>query len=338
MADLSRTGGAARARTTTRRSPLVTTLGIAGILAIALAGVLGTARAASNEGIGAFAIRGGSARGAVLGEAYGAIGGDADAIVWNPAGLAMVSRTELQATYQDVFGLGLARHTSVSVAVHPVTEELVTRGDSLAVVTSHAPGPVYGVAVGVLVVDLDEESYWEFTPTVGIAHRLASGTAVGAAARYLRASSTLDGVSATGYALDVGVIQSLPRDAAFGVSLRNVLGRVSWKEGREEGEPRELIVSAAVPATSRAVLLCGAATDLDRDLADRWNAAAELHAWPERWTLLVGAESRRDGDEMRARLAAGTRLRVGQVRFDYAFVDAGHTPGDTHRATLAVVF
>lgn len=293
--------------------------------------------AASNEGGGAFVIRGGSARSAVLGEAYGAAGGDADVVTWNPAALATVAETHLQATYHDVFGLGLARYTSASLAVHPVVEELVTRGDSIAVVTSPAPGPVYGLSIGALVVDLEEESYWEFTPTLGIAHRLDSGTAVGVAARYLRASSTLTGVNATGYALDVGILQRLPRDAALGIAFRNLLGRVKWEEGREEVEPREVVGSLALPLTARARLLAGAASDLDRDVTDRWNVAAELVAWPDRWMLFAGAESRRDGDEMRMHLAAGTRFGVGRIRLDYAFLAAGITPGDTHRVTVTVV-
>lgn len=320
----------ARETTSPRRAALVASLGLL---------VLGPSEALATEaGGGAFALRGGSARGAVLGEAYAAAGGDADAIMWNPAALATIGETHLQITYQDVFGLGLARHTSVSFATRPVAEEIATRGDSLYVVTSEATRPVYAASLGVLVVDLGDESYWEFAPTLGFAHYIAPGTAIGASARYLRASSTLDGVSATGYAADAGILQHMPFGARVGVAFRNLLGQLNWKEGGEEPEPRELVASAALPVGSRVTLLGGAASQLGQDLTERWNVATELVALPNRWVFLVGAETRNDGDDSQTRVAAGTRFRVGQVRFDYAFVAEGATPGETHRATLMVLF
>lgn len=321
-----------------RHVPVSTSSARSTALAALALTLLPTGHASATEaGGGAFALRGGSARGAVLGEAYAAAGGDADAIVWNPAALATIHETHLQVTYQDVYSLGLARHTSVSVAVRPPAEEIATRGDSMYVVVSDVARPVYALSLSALIVDLGDESYWEFAPTLGFAHRVAPGTAVGAAARYLRAASTVSGVGATGYAVDVGVLQDVALGARVGVAFRNLFGRLSWKEGGEEPEPRELILSGAVPIGSRVSLLGGAATRLSDTPTERWNVATELTALPDRWVFLVGAETRRDGDDTHSRLSAGTYLRVGQVRFDYAFVTEGATPGETHRATLKVV-
>jgi hypothetical protein len=99
-----------------------------------------------------------------------------------------------------------------------------------------------------------------------------------------------------------------------------------------------VVAAAAFAATSAVDVVVGAATDLDQDAVDRWNIALDAEIWRGRWNLLAGWEARRSGNELKGRVSAGTRLFVAPIAFDYAFVPAAHTPGDTHRATLTVFF
>jgi len=306
-------------------------------LLIGAALACGATGAEATETAGAFAIRSGSARGAVLGEGYGALGGEADVMLWSPAALADLRLPHLQATYHDVYGLGLARHTSLAFAWRSGHEETRVIGDSIQVVSHRSTGPAFGVGLSALSVDLDGETYHEYAPAVCFARSVGPRAAVGVTARYLRASSTLPEVRATGYSFDVGV-QVRPHDrVGIAASLRNIIGRLSW-DWREESQPREVVVAAALSAPGSVSIVVGAASNLDRDALDRWNIAADAELWRSRWHLLAGWEARRSGDDMKGRASAGTRLLVAPIALDYAFIPEAHTPGDTHRATLTVFF
>ncbi len=314
-------------------------MGVRRLLQILLLSAISAATggAHASETAGAFAIRGGSARGAVLGEAYGAVGGDADVMLWSPAALIRVTEPHLQATYQDIYGLGLARYSSVAVAWRAGREEVGVSGDSIRVTLRQACGAAYGLSLSALAVDLDGETYYEFSPSIGIAQPLSRRSTIGVTARYLRASSTLADLSAMGYALDLGAHTQLHDRLDVALAMRNLLGRLSW-DGREESMPRELSLAAAAPVNPSLRLLAGAATDLAEEPADRFNLAAEAVLWPEHWHVLAGWEGRRSGDEIKTRYAVGMRLAAARLAVDYAFLPAAYTPGDTHRVTLGIIF
>lgn len=295
------------------------------------------ARANANTETGAFAIRSGSVPAAVFGEGVGAIEGHADAALWNPAAIIDVTRPELTASYHDVFGLGLARYGDVAFAWRPSRDD-VTVSEGKIRMSSGFGGPAFVFTASALTVDLGEERYTEVSPGAGIALPLGTGGAFGAVARLLRASAGLDGVSATGYAVDLGIVQPVGPFVRLALSARNLLGRLSWKEGDEETMPSEWAGALSVRPHRRVQLVLGGAADLSDDLVDRANVGARVEAWREWWWLLVGYDSRRSGDDRNGRATFGTELAHEQVRVGYAFLPEDDSPGDTHRLSMSVTF
>ncbi len=317
--------------TPTSRSALLALAAACGVASL----VAGPAGAQTT---GAFAIRGGSARSAVWNEAFGAVGGDADAGYWNPASLIRVDRPHLQATYHDVYGLGLAHYTSLDLAWRRGSETLSESGDTLYVTTRPADGWAYSVGIDVLALELESDSYNEFRPSVTVAAPMAGGGAVGASVRYLRASSSLREVSATGYAFDVGIHQPLTDRIDVGIWIQNLLARLSWKAGREEPQRRETGGAIAFRPASRIKLGAGAQGELGDSGIDRMSAAAEVEVLPGQWALMGGVASRRSGADREASARFGTWVEVQRIRADYAYVPEAETPGDTHQVTLLVRF
>jgi len=308
------------------------------LILLLVVGAVVAPRAHADAQAGAFAIRGGSARSAVLGEAYGAMGGDADALLWNPAALLFVTTPHLQATYHDVYGLGLAHHSTATLAWRRGRETVSVHGDSIRVTVERDAGAAFAVGLEVTAVDLDDENYFEYAPTVAAAFPIASGSGVGVAVRYLRAATEIDDVRATGYALDVGVVRSFGAWGRIGGSIRNLLGRLSWNHDREEDQPREFAGSVAVRPVERIWLAGAVGDDLDEDGLDRVQLATEVEALPGRLWFQVGGASRRTGDDRLVDLAIGARVQVHPVAVDYAFVPEQDLPGDTHRMTLTILF
>jgi hypothetical protein len=291
---------------------------------------------AANERGGAFAIRGGSARAAVFGDAYGAVGADADVALWNPAALVELARPHVQASYHDVFGLGLARHSSLGFAWRAVHETVEMTGDSIRVRAASRAGTAFALGVTVLDVDLEREAYTELAPHLAIAQRLTPSTCAGFTVRFLAVTSSIDGVGAQGYALDVGAAHEILARHRVAIAMRNVLGALSWNEGGDEHLPREAVLSGLASVHPRLRLLGALAWDLQTSGIDRGNLALDLEVWGEHCHINVGHESLRSGSAMRGRAAFGTRFRVGAVAVDYAFRPAATTLGDTHHVTLTV--
>jgi hypothetical protein len=175
---------------------------------------------------------------------------------WNPAALVTLTEPQSQATYHDVFSLGLARYTSVSFAWRPVTEEATVVRDTIRVHIRRDRGAAIGGSIGLLAVDLEGDSYYELSPALALALPLRGGAAIGFSARYFRTSSSLDGVSANGYAAEVGVHQRFGDRVNLGLTFRNLIAELNWHDGGNESLPRELGAAASVRLLRR-VLAAG---------------------------------------------------------------------------------
>lgn len=135
------------------------------LVALALCGTAASARADDDAGTLSPFAEGAGNRALALGSAYAAIGGDASAIVWNPAGLGGVSRLELMLSHfslqhdaQETFaafalpswrwgtlGVGL-RHFSVGGIEGRDTRNVLTNSDLVDSEDEFALG--WGVGVG----------------------------------------------------------------------------------------------------------------------------------------------------------------------------------------------
>lgn len=77
-------------------------------LAAVLALAVPAARAAEDAGVSSVFAFGAGNRALAMGGAFSAVSDDASAPVWNPAGLALVPRSELQATQASLYGLDIS--------------------------------------------------------------------------------------------------------------------------------------------------------------------------------------------------------------------------------------
>ena len=78
-------------------------------LVLLLLGAL-TGRASAGT-ITAFASNDPGVRAAAMGGAYTGLGGDPGALYWNPATLFFQTHRSIEASYSDLYGLGLAKRT-----------------------------------------------------------------------------------------------------------------------------------------------------------------------------------------------------------------------------------
>jgi tetratricopeptide (TPR) repeat protein len=85
------------------------TLRAAGLLAIMILSLNAAPAAALDDGGGRSVFaRGAGERALALGGAYAAVASDAEAMIWNPAGLAGVQRKSVYASHSDLIGLGFS--------------------------------------------------------------------------------------------------------------------------------------------------------------------------------------------------------------------------------------
>jgi tetratricopeptide (TPR) repeat protein len=281
-------------------------------LAIALSALVSAAHAADEHGgtRSVFAAGAGS-RALAMGGAYVAVSDDASAAFWNPGGLGLVPRLQLEAFHASRERTGFSESAIVLAAPS-------WRWGSGAVSIRHfgATGIERRDERNVLLGETEDAE-----SELGFSYGRRIGPwAVGGTFRLQRQS--LDGFSATGLGADVGVLVRadalpLPRAAwlerlSLGLTARNAL------------EPRLRLAQddVADPATVRAGLawrhdLAGgrsllAALDLEtsRAVDPRLHAGVEARLHP-----LLALRAGLDG----GRLAAGTRLTWREVSLDYAW-------------------
>lgn len=109
-----------------RISPCLVRVAVAGVLLLPVLLNPATCRAAADAGLpGSFLLQPAGARGTALGFSYGAVAGDASALYWNPAGLSLLSKPELNISQTWLFeGTG---HTFLAYA-HPVGKRVGVAG------------------------------------------------------------------------------------------------------------------------------------------------------------------------------------------------------------------
>ncbi len=183
---------------------------------------------------GAYLNYAGGARVNGMGRSYVGLANDSDALVWNPAGLALLR--------PNVFSL-----------LHTNTVEDATL-DYLSYVQ-----PLYHFGgIGFAFIRLDsgdlsvtdqfnvetgEFSNVEQTLLAGYGMNLVPGIAMGATINY--SQQRIAGVSASGFGLDMGFLVQLPRDFSIGMRLQNIVPpKLKFETGTDQF-PRVLTVGLA---------------------------------------------------------------------------------------------
>lgn len=168
----------------------------------------------------AFQRLGFGVRAKAMGSAYVAVASDASSAFWNPAGIAFVRNIQQES----------------SVARLPL------KRNQLAFVISRGFDRKFALALGVVSHGVHEidgrdqtgQSIGEFSTRESaflstFAYRLGSSS-FGVSAKYLR--SSLISTSGNGFGLDLG-LQHRFNQFALGVTVRDLLGSISWNESTE---------------------------------------------------------------------------------------------------------
>lgn len=277
-------------------------------------------------------------RASALGGAYTAVGGDPMALYWNPATLYYQEGRAVEASYSDLYGLGLARRTFLTLGMKTVVEEPRSVGDRIVVRKDMRTGPAYAFGLQSLFMDLDENGYSELSLGGAAAWGYGDAFAMGVAARTLFVTSDLPDVHAFGYNLGFGLAWQFTRGERIGVSIPHLLSRVFWKFDSTERLPFGVNLGWMKQFGPR--LMTAADVELRENEPGpyRFGAGVEWEAIPDRVTLRGGYRHLSGGYEDLNKPTFGAAVAVSHLRVDYAFRLGPAVLGDTHRLGLHVAF
>jgi hypothetical protein len=273
-----------------------------------------------------------------MGGAYTALGGEPMGLYWNPALAFHQTGRSLEASYTDLYGLGLARRTFLVFGTKTVLEVPRFDGDQMVVERDTRSGPGYAIGLESMSLDLDENSYSELSLGGAAAWGYGDRLALGLGLKALFVSSDLDDVSAVGYDLGLGVTWSQSEHERIGIGIPHLLSRVIWKFESTERLPLGVAVGwsrrfgATVVASTEAEFREGESTPY------RVAAGGEWWAFPERLAVRGGFRHVAGGVEDVNEPTFGAGVRFSRLRFDYAFRMEPDALGDTHRFGLLVGF
>ncbi|MBI3563919.1 MAG: PorV/PorQ family protein [Elusimicrobia bacterium] len=320
-----------------RRRALVRLLAAASLLAStvpARAGFTGADLATSGA---QFLSLGGGARAAGMGEAYAAVADGADAVYWNPSGLARMKGTEATFTHTSLpadmnyefaaFGTSLGRGRGLGAAVQYLSQPSIDQTDSS------------GFATGSTFRPSDLSASVAGAATLGEDLGIFTGAHLGAAVKYVRTTLTKSVYTA---AADLGVTS-----APFDVLGRTV--RVAYAAQNLGGSLKYQAKADSLPITLRLGTSWG--------LTEGWTLAGDLGqpldnrpylAFGTEYRAAVGADSSvagRVGVNTRAMgdtdgmsgLSFGVGGKFGRASFDYALSPLG-TLGMVHRVGVGFSF
>ena len=269
-------------------------------------------------------------RASAMGGAFVAAADDASAMIWNPAGLGLVSRLELQGVQSAALGPGMSE--SYAAFAMP-SWRWGTAGVSFR--SFGVDGIEQRDARNVLLASDLKDQQMELA--LGYGRSWGDAWSLGGAVKMQRQS--LAGFSGSGLGVDVGV--NVRPAAAFGIhaawaeglswglGLRNVVAPAVRLDVESVPDPASLSTGIAWRTLTRSG--SGLLTEVDvsraNSVSPRLHAGLEYRAFPGA-ALRVGLN---DGV-----ITAGTGLKLHGVTLDYAFEDNPLSP--SHRAGVTLQF
>jgi hypothetical protein len=303
--------------------------------ALALALVLGPGVARSGQRTTAFADIDPGPRFLAMGGAAVAVVDDPTATFWNPAGLYYQSGTRATATYDDLYGLGLVSRNYLAVAWKKTRYEPEFEQNRLILHRDDRRGGALGLSLSSVLVDVGEESYNEFIPSLTIAGGLGPSIGIGLTASYLRASSGIEDVGANGYNLSLGTAIQVTDRVRVAAAVRNLLSRVY-----HDGDVAErLAVTPTLGAAWRVAPAGLVAADVSFSEDDsgptRISVGGEYRLLSDHLALRAGLRRFDGGVEGRTAPSFGLGVHWRRIDVDYALTADDDGPGSTHRFGVA---
>ncbi|MFC1732872.1 tetratricopeptide repeat protein [candidate division KSB1 bacterium] len=252
-----------------------------------------------------------------MGGAYAAIANDANAIFWNPAGIASLQRQEVTSMYSNLYNLGLTQ--SYLGYVLPITDNQAAAVDWLH----------YGF-------DDTELGFRDDSFDMAYGLRLPWDVSLGAKFKYLDRDITLDGTSygkSSGFGFDFGILAT-PFDNLRLALVGFDLGGTSLKFDNNVSEEifaQKFRIGIAYSPLEGLLL----ASDID----DRFHLGAEY--WISGLVALRGGFQKEfksvNGYDRSFIYSAGLSTRYRFMQFDYAFEDDPDLP-QTHRFGISFYY
>ena len=253
----------------------------------------------------------------------------------NPAALAIIPESRMEAMYCNPFDLSFLRERYVAVGWRRVVKKWMTGPEGMRQVSSAARSGL-GLAITSTALDLDPEDYSETAVSLSYGAQHWRNVAWGVSLRYLRVGSDFDEVAGTGYALDAGILWLLPGGIRLGARGENLYGRFSWDFGSDEDLMRRLELGAAAPLGGR--VLGAFQLTLGNEETALQSAGFGLE-----WEVVRGILTLRGGLKRSNRAIswensprAGLGLRVRGITLDYSVNDEGSFLKETHRWALSI--
>ncbi len=288
----------------------------AAVLALFMAGTVRAAETASFLGVGT------GARGLAMGGAYTALADDANAIYWNPAGLAAAEKREVSISHAEL-SQG-TRHDFIAYA-HPTSQ-----GTFAGAFTYLSQSAIDGRNAAGLKTGSFQAS--DAAASLAFA-RKTEFVDFGVSAKYLR--SHIAATEAQSLAVDAGLRRKVGA-VLLGASIRNVGPGLKYENERND-LPLRLAVGAAYQLTGGHSLAAeilngprGAGTDAG--FGGEFQAAKDFHlrAGYTTQSAIAGGS----GFDAARGLTLGIGFRNERWGLDYAAVPMGEL-GSTHRFTLS---
>lgn len=257
------------------------------------------------------------ARAIGMGEAFTAIASEANAIYWNPAGLANLNRRQINMMHNTWLVKTYYDHLSFSTPFK--------QGGMCAGVTYLGSGDIDGRDL--VGVSTGNYNAYDMALIGGYGWKLSDKLLIGVSGKLIQ--SKIDNYDANGLAIDMGVLSNTPVDnLTVGGTIQNVGSKIKFNK---DGDPLPLMVKVGVAYT---MLDNNLTTALDitkaRDNDVKFNIGCE-YLINKSFAVRGGYNSKIDQG---SGITAGIGYKHPVATVDYAYVPWGDLEKDTHRVSL----
>ncbi|MFH1098190.1 MAG: PorV/PorQ family protein [Candidatus Desantisbacteria bacterium] len=259
------------------------------------------------------------ARAIGMGEAFTAVASDANAIYWNPAGLANLNRRQINAMHNTWLVDTYYDHLSFATPFKS--------GAMCAGLTYLGSGDIDKRDASGGQSDSTSFTAYDMALIGGYGWKFSDKVLVGVSGKLIQ--SKIDSYDAHGVAVDLGILSQTPvENLTVGGTIQNIGSTIKFDK---DGDPLPLMIKVGAAYT---MLDNNLTTALDitkaRDNDVKFNVGGE-YLIAKSFAVRAGYSSKIDEG---AGITAGIGYKHPVVTVDYAYVPWGDLEKDTHRVSL----